>query len=70
MIGYFIANPDSAFYKSKTFSHILSFVQKQPRQFRMKEQNNKLTLTCDPIGSVSAANDLLTILCAGEGQLS
>jgi transcription-repair coupling factor (superfamily II helicase) len=70
LIGYFIADPDSAFYKSETFSHILSFVQKQPRQFRMKEHNNRLTLTCDPIGSVSAANDLLTFLSTGEDQLS
>jgi len=66
MIGYFVSDPDSPLYKSKTFSLILAFVQKQPRLFRMKEQNSKLTLTCEPINSVSSACDLLTTLCAGE----
>ncbi|NTV84535.1 MAG: transcription-repair coupling factor, partial [Bacteroidales bacterium] len=70
LIGYFIADPDSAFYKSETFSHILSLVQKQPRPFRMKEHNNRLTLTCDPLISVSEANELLMFLSAGENQLS
>ena len=63
MIGYFVSNPDSDFYKSKTFSHILGFVQKQPARFRMKEGNNKLTLTCEPIVSVGAACDLLISIC-------
>jgi transcription-repair coupling factor (superfamily II helicase) len=66
MIGYFISNPDSAFFKSNTFNLILAFVQKQPRLFRMKEQNNKLTLTCEPILSVTSACELLRTLCSGE----
>ncbi len=63
MIGYFIANPESDFYRSTTFNNILKFVQKQPARFRMKEGNNKLTLTCEPITSVQAACDLLRLLC-------
>jgi len=70
MTGYFISDPDSVYFKSGTFNHILAFVQKQPRMFRMKELNNRLTLTCDPIGSVSAANDLLTTLHSGVVQVS
>jgi transcription-repair coupling factor (superfamily II helicase) len=67
LIGYFVSNPDSTFYKSKAFSNILGFVQKQPARFRMKEGNNKLTLTCEPIASVRAACDLLKSLCMVEG---
>jgi len=67
MIGNFVSNPDSGFYKSKTFSNVLSFVQKQPARFRMKEGNNKLTLTCEPITSVQSACDLLQSLCRDEG---
>ncbi len=63
MIGYFISNPASDYYKSKAFSNILSFVQKQPARFRMKEGNNKLTLTCEPISTVQTACDLLKSLC-------
>jgi len=67
MIGHFVSNPDSGFYKSKTFSSILGFVQKQPARFRMKEGNNKLTLTCEPINSMQSACDLLKSLsCEGN----
>jgi transcription-repair coupling factor (superfamily II helicase) len=66
MIGYFVSNQDSPLYKSKVFTRILSFVQTQPRLFRMKEQNNKLTLACEPIHSVTAACELLKTLYTGE----
>ena len=62
MIGYFVSNPKSDFYKSKTFSKILSFVQKQPARFRMKEGHNKLTLTCEPILSVRSACEFFKTL--------
>jgi transcription-repair coupling factor (superfamily II helicase) len=65
MIGYFVSDQDSPLFKSKTFSQVLSFVQKQPRRFRMKELNNKLTLSCEPILSVSEACGLLRLLCNG-----
>jgi len=67
MIGYFVSNQDSPLYKSQVFTRILSFVQKQPRRFRMKEQNNKLTLACEPIHSVTAACELLKTLYTREG---
>ena len=66
MIGYFVSNQDSPLYKSKTFNQILTFVQKQPRLFRMKEQNNKLTLTCEPITTVTSACELLRMLTEVE----
>ena len=66
MIGYFVSNPDSPLYRSATFSHILSFVQNQPGFFRMKENNNRLTLTCEPITSVTSACELLARLCEQE----
>ena len=62
MIGYFVSNPGSGFYKSPTFGNILKFVQKQPARFRMKEGNKKLTLTCEPVTSVQEASDLLRAL--------
>jgi transcription-repair coupling factor (superfamily II helicase) len=62
MIAYFISNPASGYFKSKTFSNILGFVQKQPARFRMKEGREKLTLTCEPISSVQSACELLQLL--------
>jgi transcription-repair coupling factor (superfamily II helicase) len=66
LIGYFISDQRSHFYKSKTFSQILGFVQKQPSRFRMKEGNNRLTLTCEHIPSVHSACDLLKLLYGNE----
>jgi transcription-repair coupling factor (superfamily II helicase) len=66
MIGYFISNQGSDYYKSKTFSNMLGFVQKQPSRFRMKEGNEKLTLTCEPIISVQSACELLKSLCVTD----
>lgn len=66
LIGYFVLDQASAYYKSKAFSNILGFVQQQPARFRMKEGNNKLTLTCEPITSVKAASNLLRSLCLSE----
>jgi transcription-repair coupling factor (superfamily II helicase) len=62
MIGYFISNPSSEYFKSKTFGNILGFVQKQPTHFRMKEGRDKLTLTCEPINTVQSACELLQTL--------
>jgi transcription-repair coupling factor (superfamily II helicase) len=61
MIGYFISNPKSPFYKSKAFNNILNNIQKQSG-FKIKEGNNKLTLTCEPVNSVQSACHLLRIL--------
>lgn len=62
LIGYFISNPESDYFRSKTFANILGFVQKQPARFRMKEGRDKLTLTCEPILSVQSACGLLQSL--------
>lgn len=60
MILHFISNQMSPYYQSATFTHILSFVQKDPRLFRMREEKNRLTMLVDKITSVSQAMELLT----------
>ncbi|MBN2761506.1 MAG: transcription-repair coupling factor, partial [Bacteroidales bacterium] len=62
MIGYFISDPDSDFYKSLVFGTILTVIQKDHRQFRMKEGNNRLILTIDNIETVYEAKDKLLLL--------
>ncbi|MBN1413453.1 MAG: transcription-repair coupling factor [Bacteroidales bacterium] len=59
MIGYFISDPNSPYFKSATFDYILRVIQKNPGQFRMKEANNKLSLTIDNIETVSDAKEKL-----------
>lgn len=55
MIGYFIPNEDSAYYQSEAFTRVLKYVQANPRGCKMKEGNNKLTLTFENVGSVNEA---------------
>jgi len=62
MIGYFIANPSSAFYQSQTFTNILHFVQKNHSICKMKEDKNKLSLSFNFVDSVSKANNFLNAL--------
>jgi transcription-repair coupling factor (superfamily II helicase) len=62
MIAYFITEPGSPYYKSAIFGNILAAIQKNPRLFRMKEGNNKLTLTIDEINTVYSAKEKLSML--------
>ncbi|HJX70674.1 MAG TPA: TRCF domain-containing protein, partial [Bacteroidales bacterium] len=59
LIAYFVSDQTSPFYQSEIFGRILSFVQRQPMQCRMKEGHNKLTLTIDHIRSVFDAMKIL-----------
>ena len=52
MIGFFIPNQQSDYYKSEVFSTVLRFVQKNSRSVKMKEGNNKLTLSFENIISI------------------
>jgi transcription-repair coupling factor (superfamily II helicase) len=63
MVASFISKPDSGYFQSAVFSNILNFVQTNPKLFRMKENNQKLTLTCEHIKTVQAACELLIMLC-------
>ena len=53
--GYFIQNPESDYFSSPLFTIVLQFVREYPGVCRMKEQNDKLSLIIQHIGSISAA---------------
>lgn len=59
LIAYFVSNPESTFFESETFQHILSFIQRKPNLFKMKEGRQKLTLSRDNVQSVDEAIVLL-----------
>lgn len=59
MTGYFIQKQTSPYYQSEAFTKVLQFVQAN-RQVKMKENNQKLTLTFEGITSVKAAMRALT----------
>ncbi len=55
LIGYFISNQESPYYKSETFERILSFAQNNPRRCLLKETSDKLSLTVKNIQSIENA---------------
>ena len=66
MVGYFIQNQQSPYYQSEVFTRVLTFVQRYPKQCKMKEANAKLSITFENITSVHAAMIALKPLVVGE----
>ncbi|MFA4851327.1 MAG: transcription-repair coupling factor [Bacteroidales bacterium] len=62
MIGFFIPHEDSPYYQSEEFTRVLNYVQANPRSCKMKEGNNKLTLTFENVNNVNEAIQKLTSL--------
>lgn len=54
--GYFVSNQDATFYKSRTFSSIISYVQEHPRACKLKEEKGKLSLTLLNADSIRQAD--------------
>ncbi len=59
MVCHFISDPQSPFYQSATFSKVLQYVQKHHQTCRMKESNNRLSLTFEKIKTVKKAKEIL-----------
>ena len=64
MIGYFIADQQSAYYQTETFTRVLQFVQQNMAICQMKEKETKLglrlLLTFDNITSIEKALEVLS----------
>jgi len=52
LIGHFISNPQSVYYQSLQFSHVLHVLQNNPTLAHIRENNEKLTITFDNIHSI------------------
>lgn len=59
MVGYFISNQLSSFYRSDTFSKIIGHIQKNQNSFQLKESKEKLTLIVKKIEKIETAINLL-----------
>lgn len=62
MTATFVTSKDSPFYQSSTFSIVLQFIQVYQQIVRMKEVNEKLSLTFRDVNSVSTAIGKLVLL--------
>ncbi len=57
---YFIADSSSVYFNSFIFTNILNFVNKNPKNFQLKEQNRKLILQIESINTVEQANNIFS----------
>jgi transcription-repair coupling factor (superfamily II helicase) len=66
MIGYFVSKPDSQYYKTEVFGHIINYAKDHASRCRLKEEKNKLSLSIRNIPSVKSANELFHLLLEKE----
>ncbi|MFO7933160.1 MAG: TRCF domain-containing protein [Bacteroidales bacterium] len=66
MITYFVSNPESPFYRSSRFEEVVRNIQAHPGIFRMREDQDKLSLRVDHVEHISEA--IRTLQKLGNGQ--
>ena len=55
MVCYFISNPQSPFYDSGIFQHVLKYIQSNPKDCKLSEKNDKLRLLYSHVMSIDQA---------------
>lgn len=63
LVGHFISNQESEYYKSDLFLRVLEYVKRNPRNCRLKEAHERLTLTIDPVTTIFEALEIMRIFC-------
>ena len=66
LITYFVSNPESPFYRSEKFREVIRNIQANPGIFRLREDQEKLSLRSDHVDSVEAAYQIIQRLTSGE----
>jgi transcription-repair coupling factor (superfamily II helicase) len=65
LITYFVSNPESPFYRSSKFKEVIGNIQANPGIFRMREEQEKLSLRSDQVNSILEAYEILEKLGNG-----
>ena len=63
---FFVSNPNSPFYQSEAFDHILTFVAQNPRRCNFREVNGKRSMTIADIPTVEQAVKVLVSIWQRE----
>ena len=59
LIGFFILNPLSQYYKSERFSKVLENISMYPQLYEIKQPDNKLRIVVRNVDSISKAYNIL-----------
>ncbi|MEN9699874.1 MAG: transcription-repair coupling factor [Bacteroidota bacterium] len=62
MVGHFIANPQSPFYETEQFQHLLNTIMAQQTGYRLVQKDDKLRLVIEPIRHIKDAFEKLQAL--------
>jgi transcription-repair coupling factor (superfamily II helicase) len=62
LVGYFISNPQSAFFETETFTYLLNAIQSNQSGYRLAQQNDKLRLVIEPVNHIKDAMGKMEIL--------
>lgn len=61
LLAYFVSNPNSAFYKSDMFQHIMQYIQtKSQDRYRLKQADSKFYLVVTNVKTIEGACNLLS----------
>jgi transcription-repair coupling factor (superfamily II helicase) len=66
LITYFVTNPESSFYRSERFREVIGNIQAHPELFRMREDQEKLSLRSEQVRTIEEA--LVILQKMGERQ--
>ena len=69
LIGYFITNQESDYFQSSIFGDILSFVQENPGNVKMREKNERLSLIFHEVKGIQHAIKLLKQMQTSEAVI-
>jgi transcription-repair coupling factor (superfamily II helicase) len=63
MIGYFIADPQSPFYETETFTQVLNHIQRNARGCKLSEKNDRLRIIFDEVKHIKDAYEQIFMIC-------
>lgn len=55
MIGFFVSNPNSAYFDSRGFTRVLNFIKSNPRGYKMYEKGANLRLSKNDVNDIYSA---------------
>lgn len=60
LIGYFVSDPESAYFQGEGFAQVLNFIKTNPQKAVMRQKKDKLTLRFENIKTITAAISALS----------
>ena len=70
MIGHFIKDQESIFYRSPVFEYIIQYIAQQPKGFKMYQKNEVLRIAVENVQTITEAKEALNVLLDKKSSLA